>query len=45
MPYKRIGRIVYHKKHGKWSIKQRAKSIKNAKTIMKILRGIEGGKK
>jgi len=41
MPYKRKGKIVYHKKYGKWKIKQRAKSIKNAKIIIRILKTLE----
>lgn len=37
MPYKRKGKIIYHKKNGRWVIKQKAKSIKNAKVIIRIL--------
>ena len=42
MPYKRKGRVVLHKKDG-WSVKQKTKSVKNAKKAMNLLRGIEHG--
>ena len=45
MPYKRIGRKIYHKKNGKWSVKQTATSIENAKAAMRLLEGIEHGMK
>jgi len=43
MPYKRKGKVIYHKKGGKWSIKQRATSIENAKKAMRLLQGLEHG--
>lgn len=43
MPLKRKGRIIYHKVGGKWKIKQRCKSIKNAKSAMRLLQGIFHG--
>lgn len=43
MPYKRIGTKVYHKKGGKWELKQSCKSAKNAKKAMKLLHGIHSG--
>jgi len=45
MPYKIVGRTIYHKKGGKWSIKQKAKSVANAKAAMRLLHGIEHGMK
>ena len=43
MPYKVIGNKVYHKKGGKWSVKQTCKSHSNAMAAMRLLRGVEGG--
>jgi hypothetical protein len=43
MPYKRKGKVIYHLKGGHWSIKQRATSIANAKSAMKLLQGVEHG--
>ena len=43
MPYKVIGRAVMHFKNGKWSVKQMAKSRKNALKAMRLLEGIEHG--
>ena len=43
MPYERKGKIFYHKKGGKWSIKQRCKSVANAKKALKLLEGLESG--
>ena len=37
MPYKRIGREIWHKKNGRWSIKQVCKSADNAKRALKLL--------
>jgi hypothetical protein len=45
VPYKRIGRKIYHKKNGKWSVKQTTTSIENAKATMRLLEGIEHGMK
>jgi len=45
MPYKRIGRKIYHKKNGHWSVKQTATSIENAKKTMRFLEGLEHGMK
>ena len=43
MPYKIIGSAVYHKKGGKWKVKQRCSSPANAKAAMRLLYGIEHG--
>jgi len=43
MPYKREGKKILHKKDGKWSVKQTASSVKNAKSAMRLLQGIEHG--
>ena len=43
MPYKTIGRKVYHKKGGRWKVKQVASSPAKAKATVRLLRGIEGG--
>ena len=43
MPYKVIGNKVYHKKSGKWKIKQRAKSPAAAQRAVNLLRGVEHG--
>ena len=43
MPYKIVGKKVYHKKGGKWSVKQTCKSVANAKKAIRLLRGIEHG--
>ena len=37
MPYKRKGKIIWHKKNNRWSIKQRCTSIDNAKAAMRLL--------
>ena len=37
MPYMRKGKVVYHKKGGKWKIKQRCSSIENAKSAIRLL--------
>jgi len=42
-PYKRIGKVIYHKKGGKWRKKQEAESVENAKKAMRLLHGIERG--
>ncbi len=46
MPYKVVGRNVYHKKGGKWSVKARAKSHRNAVKMVGLLhmRGYESRK-
>jgi hypothetical protein len=41
MPYKRKGKIIWHKKNGKWSIKQRCTSIDNAKAALRLLESME----
>jgi len=43
VPYKIVGKKVYHKKGGKWSVKQTCKSVANAKKAIRLLRGIEHG--
>ena len=41
MPYKRLGRKIYHFKDGIWSVKQVAHSEKNAKKTIHLLYMIE----
>jgi len=43
MPYKLSGSRVLHKKGGKWTTKQTAKSPARAKRAINLLRGIEHG--
>jgi hypothetical protein len=43
MPYKRVGKTIYHKKDGKWSVKQTCGSIAAAKKAMNLLHGVEHG--
>lgn len=43
MPYRRVGRTVFHKKGGKWKKKQTAKSVSAAKRALNLLRGVEHG--
>ena len=43
MPYRRIGLKIYHKKGGKWKVKQTATSVANAEKTLKLLRGLESG--
>ena len=43
MPYKRKGKKIYHKKNGKWSVKQTAGSVENAKKTLGLLYGLESG--
>lgn len=43
MPYRRRGRKIYHKKRGRWKIKQTASSISKAKSTINLLRGVEHG--
>lgn len=43
MPYKRKGNIIYHKKGNKWTVKQKCRSVKNAKKAIRLLRGIKHG--
>ena len=43
MPYKLKGSVIYHKKGGKWSIKQRCKSVSSAKKALMLLQGLEHG--
>jgi hypothetical protein len=45
MPYKRIGKKVYHKVNGHWRVKQHATSIVNANKTIRLLYGIEHGMK
>lgn len=37
MPYKRVGKDIYVKKGKRWVLKQRCKSVENAKKALKIL--------
>jgi len=34
MPYKRIGKNVMHKKGGRWKVKQRCTSVRNAEIVI-----------
>jgi len=43
-PYKRKGKTILHKKDG-WSKKQKCKSVRKAKSAMRLLHGIEHGMK
>jgi hypothetical protein len=43
MPYKRIGSRIYHKKGGKWKLKQTCRSPKNAIKALRLLRGLHHG--
>ena len=43
MPYKRSGRKILHKKNNKWTVKQTASSIKNAKSTIRLLQGLDHG--
>jgi len=43
MPYKRIGNKIYHKKGGKWKVKQTCKNEERAKGAMRLLEGLEHG--
>lgn len=43
MPYKTIGRKVYHKRKGRWAVKQVASTPAKAKATVRLLYGIEGG--
>jgi hypothetical protein len=43
MPVKRVGRTIYHKVSGKWRKKAKAKSVKSAKRMANLLRGIAHG--
>ena len=43
MPYKRIGKIVYHKIGRGWTIKQKCHSIPKAMRAIRLLYGIENG--
>lgn len=45
MPYKIIGRTVYHKVNGRWFKKQTARTIANAKATIRILENIDYGKR
>ncbi len=43
MPYRRRGKVVQHKKGGKWVKKQTATSVVNAQRAINLLRGVEHG--
>ncbi len=43
MPYKQVGSVVYHKKGGKWTVKQRTKSPAAAKAAIRLLHGVKHG--
>lgn len=41
MPYKREGKVIYHLKGGKWTIKQKCGSEEDAKAALRLLEGVE----
>ena len=43
MPYKIVGNKIYHKKGGKWKVKQTCKSHANAVKALRLLQGLEHG--
>jgi hypothetical protein len=43
MPYKRVGKTIYHKKGGKWRKKQTCKSVPAAKKALRLLHGVKRG--
>jgi len=43
VPYKRKGNVIYHKKGGKWSVKQTCSSATAAKSALGLLYGLESG--
>lgn len=43
MPYRRTGRIIYHKVGDKWKIKQRCKDVESAKKAFGLLQGLAHG--
>jgi len=43
MPYKCVGSVLYHKKGGKWSVKQHTSSSENCQKAMGLLHGLESG--
>lgn len=43
MPYKRVGKVIYTKASGKWRVKQKCRTVGNAKKALRLLRGIEHG--
>ena len=46
MPYKRVGKVIYRKNSkGKWIKKATAKTVENAKKMIKRLRMIKYAKK
>jgi len=45
MPYRRRGKVIYTKSGGRWKVKQRCRTVENAKTAMRILRDLEAKEK
>jgi len=43
MPYKVVDNIVYHKKNGRWQVKQKCSSHENALAAVRLLQGLESG--
>lgn len=43
MPYRRVGKIIYHQKGGRWKVKQKCDSVAKAKKALNLLRGVEHG--
>lgn len=41
MPYKRIGKTVYHKKGDRWTVKQVCDSVENAEKAIRLLQAVE----
>ena len=43
MPYRRKGRVIYHKVGGEWKVKQTCESVAAAKKAFRLLQGIAHG--
>ena len=43
MPYRREGKIIYHKISGKWKTKQVCRSMEAAKKALRLLQGLAHG--
>lgn len=41
MPYKRKGKLIYKKSGSTWKLKQRCKSIDNAKAALRLLESLD----
>jgi hypothetical protein len=45
VPYKRILNRIYHYKGGRWALKQKCKSVKNAEAALRLLKSLESKEK